>query len=281
MDVAALADVDDHGLAGVGQAQGLGLGLAELGPRALTGCGFLGHEIGELHPVEGEVTLTLFLAPLLDEEGKQLGVFVGATGVGLALIPDDALDSVAQRGVDDAGENIAGAGVAGEPRERILRRGCRCLARGFGGRAGDFMFFRGGFEIGLGLGGRGVGFALFRAGHQQRETRIFFDRLAAHPRLGGGTAPRVIDQPDGHIKNVVEVAAVEIADGAEILGVGRICNLPFAFEIGFQFLRADLRHGDDAEVGATRTRALDVAGVGLAERPLHVRLTGAHPDFAD
>ena len=79
------------------------------------------EEIGELHPVEREITLVPFLAPLLDEERKQLGILPGAAGIGLALIPNDAFDAIAQGRVEDPAKNIPRTGIAAEPLLRRLR----------------------------------------------------------------------------------------------------------------------------------------------------------------
>ena len=133
-----------------------------------------------------------------------------------------------------------------------------------------FAFFRG--QIGLALAG---------VGHEEGEARIVFDGLAADPRLGGGSAPSVVDQADRHIENVVQIAAVNVADGAEVFDVGGIGDLPLALEIGLQILRADLRDGNNAKMRTTGAGAFEVAGVGLPDGPLHVGLAGAHPDLTD
>ena len=54
------------------------------------GLGRLGHEVGELDPVEREVALSPLVAPALDHQREQVAVLVGPAGVGLALVPDDA-----------------------------------------------------------------------------------------------------------------------------------------------------------------------------------------------
>ncbi len=114
VDVLAFAEVDDDGLPGVRQFHGLRLRLAQFRPVAVSGLRVLRAKVRELHPVERKVALLPLLAPLLDHEGEELRVFAGAAGVALALIPDHALDAVAERGVHHAGEDVAGAGVPGQ-----------------------------------------------------------------------------------------------------------------------------------------------------------------------
>jgi hypothetical protein len=59
MDVLAFADVDDDGLAAVlDGVLRLGLDSRSSAQSLVVACrGFLGHEVGQLHPVEGEVAL--------------------------------------------------------------------------------------------------------------------------------------------------------------------------------------------------------------------------------
>ena len=62
--------------------------------------------------------------------------------------------------MDHGGEDIAGAGIAGEPGLGRLRGGGRGFARGFGFFGGDFPFGEGGIVFGFGFAGGDVGLAL-------------------------------------------------------------------------------------------------------------------------
>lgn len=139
VDVIGFAEVDDDGLAAVfDDLLGFGLAFAEFGPGAIGGFGGLRFEVGELNPVEREIALFPFLAPVFDHEGEEVGVFGSAIGVGLALIPDGAFDAVADEGEEDTVVEIAGAVLAGED-----------LLGALGGASGE------GFAGGFGFGGLG------------------------------------------------------------------------------------------------------------------------------
>ncbi len=139
VDVIGFAEVDDDGLAAVFDGVlGFGLAFAEFGPGAVGWGGDFRFEVGELDPVEGEVALFPFFAPVFDHEGEEVGVFGGAVGIGLALIPDGAFDAVADEGEEDTVVKIAGAVLAGED-----------LLGALGGASGE------GFAGGFGFGGLG------------------------------------------------------------------------------------------------------------------------------
>src|SRR5207302_7783426 len=108
------------------------------------------HEVSELHPIKREVALVPLLAPLLDHEGEEITVLPGASGVRLTLVPDDSLDAVAERGINDAAENVAGARVTGKP----LKRGGRLTERRvlFGFRLFNVLFPLGHLFFVVGLG---------------------------------------------------------------------------------------------------------------------------------
>ena len=69
-----------------------------------------------------------FLAPLLDHEREELRVLPGPSGVGFSLVPNDALEAIPERRMNDAAENVPGPRVAGEPLERGGRL-ARCRLR--------------------------------------------------------------------------------------------------------------------------------------------------------
>src|SRR6266850_97332 len=80
MNVLALAQINDDGLPGVREFHGHRLRFAQFRPTAVTRLLLLSHEIGELHPIEWEIALSPFLAPLLDHEGKEIAIFPRAAG---------------------------------------------------------------------------------------------------------------------------------------------------------------------------------------------------------
>ena len=95
MDVIGFADVDDDGLTAIGNSRlGERLGLAQFRPRAFSWLGFFGHEVGELHPIKREVTLFPEVPPMRNHEREKRPVFMGASGIGFPLIPDDAAEAV-------------------------------------------------------------------------------------------------------------------------------------------------------------------------------------------
>ena len=64
----------------------------------------------------------------------------------------------------------------------------------------------------------------------------------------------------------MELPAEEVADGRELPdGLGR-ADLPLALEVVLRLLRADLRHGDQADLGILRRQGFQVAVVGLRDR---------------
>src|SRR5262249_34353739 len=161
----------------------------------------------------------------------ELGVFGRTAGIAFALIPNDALDPVADGGIEHAVEDVARTGVAAHPGLRVRRRTGNRSA--FGARRGGVLlpFRQGGFVSGLRLAGVPVLFPLYRAIHEPLETRIIFQRLTAHPGFGRGTAPGVVDQANRNADDLVNIASEEKTDGAETERGFRPGNLPFSFEI--------------------------------------------------
>ena len=56
---------------------------------------------------------------------------------------------------------------------------------------------------------------------------------------------------------------------------------PRALKIILQFLSAYLRDGNQTNVRPSRRQGIEVAVIRLTQVPLHVRLAGTHPHFAD
>ena len=269
VDVLPLADVDDHCLAGV--RQGLHrhrLRFTQLGPGALARLGLLGVEVGQLHPVEGEVAHAPLLAPRLDHEGEEGAVLVGAAGVRFPLIPDRATDAVADRGRQHAGVDVAGAVVAKHVAIGIARlpRGLLPLCLGLLGRRLPFDHR---LVIGR-LLGRILGLGLLPPLEERLEAGIGGKRAPLHPRLGSAPAPGVVDQPHRHTEGLVELAAEEVADRREVADRLGGAGLPRAVEAPLRILRADLRHRDQADLRELRRGPFEI-GIGRGvHAPLHV-----------
>ena len=114
---------------------------------------------------------------------------------------------------------------------------------------------------------------LFPALEQRLVLRVGGEQVAADPGLAGRAAPGVVDQADRHVERLVELAAEEVADGRELPdGLGR-ADLPLALEVVLRLLRADLGHGDQADLGILRRRDLEVGVVGRG-RPTTACSTG-------
>lgn len=110
---------------------------------------------------------------------------------------------------------------------------------------------------------------------------VGFEEVAADPGFGSAATPGVVDEADGDVEHLVEDATVEEAHGAEVADGGRGAGLPGAFEVVLGFLGADLRDGDEADVGEFGRGDFEVGVPGGTDGPLHVGLAGAEPDFAD
>src|SRR5262245_33962898 len=114
MDISSFAEIDDDGLTGFRQlVERHRLSFAELGPGALFGLRLLIHEVGELYPIEWKLALFPVFAPRLDHEREHVAVLIRTGSVRLALIPDDAANSVRHHGFDATVIQVRGAKVAG------------------------------------------------------------------------------------------------------------------------------------------------------------------------
>ncbi len=107
------------------------------------------------------------------------------------------------------------------------------------------------------------------------------ERAAARPRLGGRAAPGGVDESDGHLKTLVQLAAEEVADRRERRGLLRRRDDPAAFHVFERLTGGLLRDGEEVYEGVVGRGRLFRAVLGVGERPLHVRLTRADPDLAD
>ena len=155
-----IPNVDRDGLPGGGQRERLSLGLAQERPRAAVRLVRL--EVGKLHPIEGNVSLTERLPPLRDHGREQGAVLRGATRVGLTLIPDRP----AQREGEDRVNHPVIESGRGVGMPRTLRRSGRPTFKGLAGRLGRVPLRRppgSGFLVGrraLGMLRQGLGPAL-------------------------------------------------------------------------------------------------------------------------
>ena len=262
-------------MAVLAEVEGTALGVADGSP-VFAG----GGEVRDLDVEEGEVALMPLGAPVGDEGGEEAAVERGAVegAVGLALIPEDAFDGVGgERGdhavVEGGGGPGGGGGVPG-----VLGQG---LAGGAGGLVFALLLGLDGVEPGEGVDEVGAG---AEDGH---EGGVGGEAVERGPGLGGGAAPGGVDEADGDVFALAELAAVEEGDGGEAGGGGGVRGGPggggvFGGDVGGVVgdeQEADLREvgGGDLFVGV-----FDDGGVGeAAEGHLHVGLAGGDPDVAD
>src|ERR1700683_1583773 len=108
VDVGGFADVDGDDHRGVGNRQGLGLLVAQLGPMVGLGLCVGDVIVGKLHEEKWEIALAPMLTPIGDERSEGMVIGFRMVGVGFALIPGDAADGVAEDGVDHAIEEEGG-----------------------------------------------------------------------------------------------------------------------------------------------------------------------------
>ncbi len=106
--------------------------------------------------------------------------------------------------------------------------------------------------------------------------------FAADPAFDLRTAPRRMQQPDGHVEFLVQLTGEKIAYRREIAdGFGRT-DLPRAgFQVGVGRERQHVIHPKMADLGKLRALFFLRKVIGLFHRPLHVRLPGAKPHVAE
>ena len=273
VDVLAFAKIDDHRLAGGGEGlHGHRLGLAEFRPVALGRLCLLLLEVGELHPVEGEIAEAPLLPPRRDHERKEFAVLIGPAGVRFALIPDRPLDAVADRGREHAGVDVAGAGVALHPPGGIL------FGVGLAGRLGPARGLRlfgsllplGHLLLELLLRRFVLGLLLLPLLMNRLEEGVGRELVSLHPGLGGAAAPGVVDQAHRHAERLVKLPAKEVADRGEVADRFGRAHLPLSVEVPLWVLRAHLRHRHEADVRKLRSGLLQIGIIGLVHAPLHV-----------
>ena len=193
MNVAFFTGVDEHRLAGMRHGQRLGLGFAEFGPLALSGRIVVGHEVGKLAVIEGEIAPSPMLAPVANHQGEGRPILPGPLRVALALIPDRALQGVGNHGLDLVLEK--------HPGRKGLRR-----------------------SLGAELLEKAIRFQYpFLASLQGR---IFVHALGTDPKLDGSGRLEGGNQAHGDIELLLEILAKIVADGREAAGRRRAGRQP-------------------------------------------------------
>jgi hypothetical protein len=135
VQVVRLAQVDEHGLAGVGHGERAALRLAQLGPATFPGLRRRRVRVGQLAKIEGKVGIAPVRPPIANQGGKGLRVLRGAAHVRLALIPNEAADRVTGDGGNQAVEHARGHRRRPRRGARIgLKRCCGQLGQGELGR---------------------------------------------------------------------------------------------------------------------------------------------------
>lgn len=249
MDFGGIAEIDGGGHRGVGEGEGGHLRFAKLGPIAGHGEGGPGAVVGELDEDEGEGAARLF-TPGGNHDREQAAVIVGAAHVGLALVPEDALEAEAHQGMDHG----------------VVEDG--------GGALGLVLLF--GFVAGADRDGIG------RA-DEAAEIGMGEEGLMGGPGFGGGPSPIAFDEADGVAEAVLEMAGELDGELGEIVGGDGIADFPMALDL----IEGDDGDGlldlEEAEAGAVEvaSRGMLAGGLGIVVGPLHVRLAGADPDFSD
>lgn len=196
---------------------------------------------------------------MLDHEGKELSVLPSTGGVGLTLVPDVALNTVADDRKEDTVVKVAGAVLTAENLVGPLWGACgEGYASGFSFGGFGFPVGHGFFVFHFGFGVCKVFLTCHPAFDEGFEAGIFFEKVTADPGFGGTTPPRIVDETDGYIEHLVEHTAVEKSDRTEVTDGGWRAFLPGTFEVVLRFLGADLRNGDEADLGIFSGRDLEV-----------------------
>ena len=247
MDGAELADIHGRGHAAVGNdGEALLLCLIEIA--AGPGLGVIVGIRCDLYEIEGGIRDLEFLTHHLDIGGLQADVLVGTPAVGLALVPEHALEGIGHEGMD--------LSVVKQARLLVLTPGVylACLEMAIVKFTGEIAAYG----------------------------------LLIDPGLDRTAAPVGLQDADGDAEHVLEVFGEEIGRGAGVGdGFGGV-DLPAFGRDGVLGGRDgapdDLAHADGA-VGAgadDQVRgALRRLGAVALDRHFHVGLAGAEPDFAD
>ena len=274
MDVLLFTEVDVHGLHRTRDIIGDPFhGFADTGPATVLNGQFrlARHETRQLDDNEG-ILLTPGLVPGLDHGTKDPLVGLRLTGVGFALIPDCS----AHRITDERGDHAIPIHVGpvgpdrGEPARILTQFGQGSLVlldrdlgvellEGDGAGLDGRRFL--GVEI---LGVSDVGIHALRT-----------------PGFGARAADRGMDHADRLLEVGAQFAGEEKSGRGETLDGVRCGEFPGTIYIvgGIGLGRAG--DGEDAEAGVGGAGLGVRGGGGVLDDPIHVRLAGTDPDFAD
>ena len=118
-------------------------------------------------------------------------------------------------------------------------------------------------------------------GDEVLQLRHGIKTLDAGPRLDACAAPGALDDADGHFELLMQSQAEVVTDGGKRGRALRCAAFPFRGHIVLRRERGRFRHLDEAEVRMRGVRDVGLR-VGLhLHFPLHVRLAGGEPHFAD
>ena len=256
-------------------------------------------ETRQLDDQEGHRRIVPFRAPVGDQRLVER-IVMRISGVGAALIPDDAFDGQRRPCIDHAIVQIAM-----ELRVFVDRRGTARLLflqiRLFGFRSGGDLRFpisQSFFVLLVSVGGklfllRGIDVGVFRDLREIAFQFRGFIALLGDPRLDACAAPRRINQTNRNIQILMQLARKEIGRRAETVRHLRGADDPAAAKrIRRVFLQLVQRHtsrliriADFRIVGRRHFLFAILRGPAaaerLADRHFHVRLACAQPHVAD
>ena len=113
------------------------------------------------------------------------------------------------------------------------------------------------------------------------EVRVGFERRARRPGFGWGAAPRAVDQADRHAEVEVQLAAEVVGNRREASRGLAVAALPGGVDVVRRARRRDVGQAEQADGGIVRRFSRGLAVRRAVQRPLHVGLARAQPDFAD
>ena len=113
------------------------------------------------------------------------------------------------------------------------------------------------------------------------EALVRFHPALGNPRLARRAAPRGMDEADGLLQFLMQLAHEKISHCAEVLRILRCRDFPFARAVVERRLAAFLRDGEDADVGKFRRCDFLVRVLPKFHGHLHVRLPARDPHFTD
>src|SRR5262249_25679417 len=159
----------------------------------------------------------------------EAAVLISAPGVRFALIPDHALDRVWRKRREHS---------VVQPRRHPRFAGRARRRRVFGLRLlGAFLVFRQLSFVPL--------HSLRIIGGELLVFGVVVENAGARPRFGGRAADGVVDQSDGHVARLVQVASEVIADGGKRRGGLRRTLFPYGLHVGQWRVNFRARRGEE------------------------------------